>query len=95
MRLKILLSLAIALSAVSVSAQSQRAASTQSGRFYIFHNPSIRADTFLVDSETGSVWYTTRYSDVVNDPAVWIKMERLDSRAELDAWERKQQLKKP
>ena len=33
------------------------------GRYQIVINPTVRADTFLLDSETGRVWQMTQYTN--------------------------------
>ena len=56
------------------------------GRFQIFFNPNVRADTFLVDTQTGKVWHLTTYTDVIGNPIIWQYMERIDSKEQLDKW---------
>lgn len=50
----------------------------QNARFQIFFNPNVRADTFLLDTQTGKVWQLTQLTDVKGDPTVWNRMDRLD-----------------
>lgn len=57
---------------------------SQPGRYQIFFNPNIRADTFLVDTETGKIWRMQTFTDVVGEPTVWLPETRLDSQAEID-----------
>jgi hypothetical protein len=69
----------LAFSTVSLSnVFAQPLAPLQNGRFQIFFNPNARADTFLLDTQTGKVWRLTQITDVIGDPTVWDRMERLD-----------------
>ncbi len=52
-------------------------------RFQIFINPGVRADTFLLDTETGRVWSPVTYTDLENSPQVWKIHDRVDSQSEL------------
>jgi len=63
------------------------------GRFVIFFSPLARADAYLVDTESGRVWSQVTFTDVEGDPKVWVPQTRVDSEAELLAWELKQTLK--
>ncbi len=60
--------------------------SQQPGRFQIIFNPSIRADTFLLDTGTGKVWQLTKFTDLKNDPVAWVYMDRLDDGQEVLMW---------
>ncbi|MGA2752189.1 MAG: hypothetical protein ABSE53_00370 [Terracidiphilus sp.] len=55
-------------------------------RFQIFINPNVRADTFLLDTETGRVWSPVVYTDLENGPQVWQIHDRVDSQSELYDW---------
>lgn len=69
----------LTLSAVSLSnVFAQPGAPIQNGRFQIFINPNVRADTFLVDTQTGKVWQLTQFTDVKGEPTAWNRMDRLD-----------------
>jgi hypothetical protein len=67
-------------------AQQRGVPDSTCGRFQIFFNPNVRADTFLVDTQTGKVWRMTNYTDVPGSPTIWQYMERIDSREQLDKW---------
>jgi hypothetical protein len=60
--------------------------STTQGRYVIVFSPLARADTFLLDTETGRVWQLTTYTDVAGEPRVWRNMLRIDSEADLIKW---------
>lgn len=44
------------------------------GRFRVFFSPLFRADTFLVDTETGMIW---RHAVAENGESIWEPMRRL------------------
>lgn len=76
---------------VALLAQSTRPAtpqprSTQPARFQIVINPSARADTFLLDTATGTIWQRTKYTDLEGQPEVWQIQDRVDSQLDLVAW---------
>jgi hypothetical protein len=50
----------------------------QPGRFQIIIRPDVRADTFLLDTETGKVWRLVQFSDLNGEPTVWEPIDRLD-----------------
>ncbi|MCC6498580.1 MAG: hypothetical protein IT193_20250 [Propionibacteriaceae bacterium] len=53
---------------------------TQGGRYQIIFNPSgIRADTFLLDTQTGKIWRPTKYTDLRGEPTAWVYEDRLDT----------------
>lgn len=49
------------------------------GRYQIVINPNIRADTILLDTQTGQTWTQTQISDVEGEPTVWMFRDRLDN----------------
>jgi hypothetical protein len=55
------------------------------GRFRILFSPHARADTFLLDTQTGRVW---QLKGLNGEPAAWSPMTRLDSSQEQDAFAR-------
>jgi hypothetical protein len=57
---------------------AQQNAPAQNGRFQIFFNPNVRADTFLVDTQTGTVWQLIQFTDLKGDPTVWNRMDIID-----------------
>lgn len=58
-------------------------AAPELGRYTIVFSPHVRADTYLLDTKTGTVWQPTKYTDVINEPTVWSREARADSTAEL------------
>jgi hypothetical protein len=68
----------------------QPSLSSASGRYQIVFNPSVRADTFLVDTETGKVWVRTTITNVKGTPDVWKFQERIDSTADEILWDQQQ-----
>jgi len=65
----------------------------QYGRFVITFSPHARADTFLLDTQTGKVWELIRYTDLEGEPRVWRAVDRLDSEAQELQWLRQQPTK--
>lgn len=63
------------------------------GRYQIFTNPNVRADTFLLDTETGRIWVQVEVTDVEGTPMVWKSQQRLDNDQEFLEWSRRQTLK--
>jgi hypothetical protein len=61
-------------------------ASQSFGRYQIVINPQVRADTFLLDTETGRIWMPTQYTDTVGEPTVWKVQDRVNNEAEFKAW---------
>jgi hypothetical protein len=60
---------------------------TRDGRFQIIFSPSgLRADTFLLDTQTGRAWRKVQYTDLETEPDVWKLEDRVDSQAEPMAW---------
>jgi hypothetical protein len=55
-------------------------------RFQIVMNPNVRADTFLLDTETGRIWSPVTYTDLENAPEVWKIHDRVDTQSELYEW---------
>lgn len=66
----------------------------QPGRFQIVINPSMRADTFLLDTQTGRVWEKVRFVDMEGEPWVWLIVDRLDNSQEIRQWQSRQTPKK-
>jgi hypothetical protein len=59
---------------------------TPGGRYQILFSPLARADTFLLDTETGKVWQLTKFTDANGEPLAWVPMDRLDSQADWAAF---------
>lgn len=55
---------------------------SERGRFIIIMSPTVRADTFLLDTVSGQVWRQEQFTDVKGEPTVWHTMVRLDNAAE-------------
>jgi len=54
------------------------------GRYQLVIHPSARADQYLVDTCLGRVWRQITYPDM--DKTIWLRVPRLDSEEEYDAW---------
>lgn len=92
MRKWIALSLLFALALVVVArlaaqtAQSSAKPTIGSERFRIVMRDGVRADTFLLDTETGRIWSRIQYTNVKGAPDVWVFEERLDNDTQREAW---------
>jgi len=60
------------------------------GRYQIVFNPNVRADTFLLDTQTGKTWVQTQVSDAKDKPTIWLYRERVDNEQELLDWSKRQ-----
>jgi hypothetical protein len=57
-----------------------------SGRYVMFSGPTVRADLFLLDTQTGRIWTRVSYTDLKGEPDVWQIQDRVDNRDELVSW---------
>lgn len=64
-------------------------------RYRIVINSNVRADTFLLDTETGKTWVQTVYTDLKGEPTVWMYREHIDDEQSYMTWLRTQSLKQP
>jgi hypothetical protein len=80
------LGLLLAQPANSVKSAAPAPHATTTGRYQIVFSPHVRADAFLLDTETGRTWQWVQYTDVPGTPTVWTIRQRFDSPAELAAW---------
>jgi hypothetical protein len=55
--------------------QLAQAKTTAVGRFQVVFSPHLRADTFLVDTETGRIWRQTSYPELQDNPTAWSEMD--------------------
>ncbi|HUO89898.1 MAG TPA: hypothetical protein VMU08_12040 [Rhizomicrobium sp.] len=56
------------------------------GRYQIVFSPHARADTYLLDTETGRVWVMTQFTDLKGKPTAWNLTDRLDNFADMDVF---------
>ena len=61
---------------------NDRSGSIIEGRFQIVMRDGVRADTFLLDTQEGTVWQLTTITEIEGQPTVWLFMERIDSKAD-------------
>ncbi len=57
------------------------------GRFEIVIDPHVRADTFLLDTQTGKIWRLVKYDDLPGKPVVWRFMDRVDDLPQALRWD--------
>lgn len=88
MRTLLMLSIILFLSQQATAGEAQ-----QQGRYQIVINPAMRADTFLIDTQTGRIWQKVQYEDMENEPVVWNIMDRIDGVKDFREW-RKTRLSK-
>jgi hypothetical protein len=67
-------------------AASQVQTPTPNGRYQIVLNPEIRADKYLIDTQTGRLWRYVVYTDLLGEPGVWQIQDRVDNAQELQTW---------
>lgn len=60
-------------------ATSPAPAAPRNGRYAIVFNPNVRADTFLLDTQSGKVWHQVKYADLKGQPTVWELTTVVDS----------------
>jgi hypothetical protein len=48
------------------------------GRYQIVINPSMRADTFLLDTQSGKIWRLEKFLELNGEPTIWVLMDRFD-----------------
>jgi hypothetical protein len=60
------------------------------GRFQIIVNPSVRADLFLLDTETGRIWQRTQISYIKGQPDAWLLQKKFDTEDDYLQWARYQ-----
>lgn len=70
--------IAITVLSVMALAGCDQFQSSQAPRYQIVFNPSVRADTFLIDTQKGKVWKQTTITDVESQPTVWQPMVVID-----------------
>ncbi|MDA8094716.1 MAG: hypothetical protein M0T84_12615 [Betaproteobacteria bacterium] len=58
------------------------------GRFEIVIDPHVRADTFLLDTQTGKIWRLVKYDDLPGKPVVWRFMDRIDNLPQALRWDK-------
>ena len=63
-------------------------------RYQIVFGPHARADTFMLDTQTGRIWQRTHLTDVEGEPDIWLIQKRFDSIEDEITWGRSQTLKK-
>jgi hypothetical protein len=69
------------------AAPSTKPASTQVGRYQIVFNPNVRADTFLLDTETGQTWVQSEVTtDAVGKRTIWVFREHVDNWQAFSDW---------
>lgn len=70
---------------MGMSGQSSPSSSNSplSRRYQIVFNPNVRADTFLLDTETGKIWRRAMFSDLPDQPTAWEFENRIDKGQEL------------
>ena len=54
----------------------------QDGRYVIVHSPHARLDTMLLDTATGRTWELVRYTNLQDEPRVWIPVRQENTEAD-------------
>jgi hypothetical protein len=63
---------------------------SQVGRYQIVSNPNVRADTFLLDTQTGNTWTPVEITNVKGQPTIWRFKERVDNQQQFNEWSARQ-----
>jgi hypothetical protein len=59
--------------------QSSPSATQYNGQYQIVQSPITARDTFLLDTQTGTVWQLTMMNFLNGEPVVWNIMRRIDN----------------
>jgi hypothetical protein len=65
-----------------------------SERYRIVMRDGVRADTFLLDTQTGHIWSRVKITDVEGQPDIWRFEERVDDPVDFRNWLQSQPAKK-
>jgi hypothetical protein len=65
---------------------AQVPASASLGRYQIVFSPHARADTFLLDTQTGKVWARTVFTFLQGEPQAWLPEPHLEDEKGEQAW---------
>lgn len=87
------ISLLASLGTAAQDKAPERRAPDQYGRYVVTFSPFARADTFLVDTQTGKVWQLTKFSDLQGEPLVFKNLDRIDSDSQFEQWLKTQRFK--
>jgi hypothetical protein len=82
----LLIVLAHIFNAPTVLSQTVPIAAQPSGRYQLVFNPAVRADTFLIDTQTGKIWSRVQFTDIQGEPDVWRAEDRIDGQAQFIDW---------
>lgn len=87
--MKKLLPVIVVLAAlILLGAVGQNQTVAPNARYQIVINTEVRADTFLLDTQTGKIWKPISYTDVPGTPTVWKYQDRVDNYDQLMQWGR-------
>ncbi len=75
--------LGIAYAQTAKPSPPQASTGTTNGRYQIVTSPVTARNTFMLDTQTGKVWQFTQFTDLVDDPTVWLFQPRIDSDQEM------------
>lgn len=92
MKKLLLFVLAIIAILLFAAANGQNQTVTQNGRYQIVINTEVRADTFLLDTQTGRTWKPIAYTDIKGSPTVWKYQDKVDNYDQLMQWGKEAQL---
>lgn len=74
------LGLLVGLAANSLAGQAvNKPGITIQGRYQIVFRDAVRADTFLLDTETGRTWTRSQFAELKDSPVAWLLDDRLDT----------------
>jgi hypothetical protein len=89
-KLTLALSLALTLLGIAYAqvAKPPQAAtpSSANGRYQIVMSTLSGKNTFMVDTQTGRVWQLTQFTDIEDEPTVWLNQTRLDGELDIQRY---------
>jgi hypothetical protein len=86
----VILSLIVGFVAVASTPTTSTVETKSQGRYQLVLNPNVRADVFLLDTQTGKIWTPVEITNVKDErtkagsPTVWMYQEKVDNKAEWD-----------
>lgn len=92
------LGMLILVAGIAFSQSNQKATpapptTVPTGRYQIVFSPHARADTYLLDTETGRVWQFTKFPYLNGEPSAWMSVARIDTPSQRDAFQKEHGVK--
>jgi hypothetical protein len=84
----VILLLIVGYAAVASTPSTSPVETKAQGRYQLVLNPNVRADVFLLDTQTGKIWTPVEITNVKDErtkagsPTVWMYQEKIDNKAD-------------